>query len=48
MAGDNHGLAFLDEFEETGELALGLMHVHLHRATLARFLSYIKPGIAFQ
>ena len=39
MAGDDHRLASLHQFQETGKLGLGLMYVHLHSPSLVHMLS---------
>lgn len=39
VASDDHDLAFLDKFEEAGQLRLSLMHVHLHKPRLVYLLS---------
>jgi hypothetical protein len=39
VAGDDHGLAFLNQLEEPGKLGLGLVYVHLHRESLVQLFS---------
>lgn len=34
VAGADHGLAFLDQFEETGKTGLGLIHIDLHTTSM--------------